>query len=187
MLPEIANLHERMATGGSWLDYRDEISNLHKRATLQCEFIILMEAFANLRKVGSSAFDPETWPKLEKAAAMEYQLFLLREATDTGSVLNPMLMAYVTEREVEAGRLDTASDARTSAINGWQNFGDSSDVENPPSRPGNWLAAGLAIGGIGLWLFGVNEPVSLGRPGPTIIVRRRGPVGRTVGWVESQA
>jgi hypothetical protein len=160
MLDEIATLHARMAEGGHWREWRDEIASLHQSASTQDEFVILMEAFHNLMAVGPAVYDSETWSRVEPVASGEYRLFLAIEAQEGGSMINPMLHDFITKREVEAGRLDPDSDLRTFAHAGGTVLGDSSDLENPPPRPGNWLAGGLALGAVILWLLGVREPVS---------------------------
>lgn len=177
MLPEISTLHDRMARGGNWLDFREEISDLHERATSQDEFVVLMEAFANLQAVGPSSFDLETWSKIEQAANGEYQLFLLREASYGTQSINPILYDYITKREVESGRLDPTSEVRVHAAAGTDVLGDSSDLDDRPSRPGNWLAGGLAIGGVVLWFLGVRDPVS-----PLWLI----PLGFFLGWIPNE-
>jgi hypothetical protein len=170
MLPEIATLHEQMAKGGSWKEFQEKISELHKRATSQDEFVILLEAFANLRSMGPNVFDAETWSKLEKATEMGYRLFLVHEAMGGDQSINPLLYEYVTKREVKAGRLDPTSDIRTSSIAGASVLGDSSALVDRPSRPGNWLAGVL-------WFLGVREPVS-----PLWLI----PLGFVLGWIPNE-
>jgi hypothetical protein len=60
MMPEIASLHERMAKGGDWRIFRDEIAALHAQAKTEEEFVTLLEAHKNLVAVGKFAFDEET-------------------------------------------------------------------------------------------------------------------------------
>jgi hypothetical protein len=177
MLPEIKTLQDRMSKGGNWIEFREEIADLHKRATHQSEFSILMESFAYLMSVGPSAFDSETWTKVEKAARSEYLLFLLSEGSNNSGNINPILYDYITAREVEAGRLDPNSDVRAHAIAGRVGLGDTSDLESRPPRPGNWLAAGFAIAGVILWLVGVREPLS-----PLWLL----PVCLLLGWIPNE-
>ena len=53
MKPEIASLHERMAKGGDWRAFREEIAALHAQATTEKECVTLLEAHQKLVAVGS--------------------------------------------------------------------------------------------------------------------------------------
>jgi hypothetical protein len=44
MKSEIASLHERMAQGGDWRSFRDEIAMLHSEATSEEEYVALLVA-----------------------------------------------------------------------------------------------------------------------------------------------
>lgn len=48
MKPDIASIHDRMAQGGDWREFRDKIAALHAEATTEEEFVPLLEAHSNL-------------------------------------------------------------------------------------------------------------------------------------------
>jgi hypothetical protein len=75
MKPEMASLNERMAKGGDWRQWHDEIANLHASATTDDEYVTVLEAHRNLVSVGKYAFDEDTYAKLLPVAKAEYLIF----------------------------------------------------------------------------------------------------------------
>lgn len=147
MKPEIASLHERMAKGGDWRAFREEIAALHAEATTEEEYVTLLEAHKNLVGVGKFAFDEATYAKLLPIAAAEYRMFLNKEAMENG-VINPVLLERVTRREVEAGRLDPNDDFRQLATAGASVLGDSAELTAHRCKHGDWFFYGIAIAAV---------------------------------------
>jgi len=147
MKPEIASLHERMAQGGDWRAFRDEIAALHAEATTEDEYVTLLEAHRKLVAVGEHAFDAETYAKLLPIARAEYLMFLNKESMENG-VINPVLLDRVTLREVKAGRLDPEDNFRKSAAAAGAILGDSAEITAHRCKRGDFFfygAAGAAI------------------------------------------
>ena len=161
MRDQIASLHDRMMQGGDWKEWRDEIAALHGQAKTQEEFVVLLGSFINLIAVGPAAYDQSTWERVLPVAMSKYKAFLNAEACEGGSQMNPLLLKQIVEREIAAGRLHSDDDYAQFAIAGGNVLGDASDLIHPPPRPGDWLAGGLAIGGILLWIAGVASPYHL--------------------------
>jgi len=143
MKPEIASLHERMAQGGDWRTFRDEIAALHAEATTEEEYVTLLEAHRNLVAVGKFAFDEETYARILPIAVGEYRNFLNKEALEDG-VINPVLLERVTRREVEAGRLDPDDSFRALAVAGASVLGDSAELTAHRCKQGDWFFYGTA-------------------------------------------
>lgn len=141
---EIASLHERMAKGGDWHAFRDEIAALHEKAATEEEYVTLLEAHRNLVAVGKFAYDDETYAKLLPIAAAEYRMFLNKEALENGSI-NPALLERITRREVEAGRLDADDDLRKLSVAGASVLGDSAEETTHRCRRGDWFFYGFVI------------------------------------------
>ena len=163
MHPQISSLHDRMANGGDWRSFRDEIAALHEQAETEQEFVTLLEAHRNLVTVGQYAFDKETYAKLLPIAEAEYRMFLNKEATE-GGLVNPALLERITRREVEAGRLAPDDEFGKLAAAGAAVLGDSREVTARRCRKGDWfffgvlfsagLSAGLAFVPVSpLWLI----------------------------------
>jgi hypothetical protein len=149
MKPEIASLHERMAQGGDWRAFRDEIAALHTQATTKEEYVTLLEAHKNLVAVGKFAFDEKTWPEIRSIAEREYRFLLLREAVEEkGGLINPVLLERVTRREVEAGRLHPDDPLRTDAAAGAQVLGDSAELTAHRCNQGSWFFYGIVVAAI---------------------------------------
>ena len=144
MNQEIATLHERMAKGGDWHAFRNEIAALHDKATTETEYVALLEAHRNLVAVGKFAYDDETYTKLLPIAAAEYRMFLNKEALMNGSI-NPTLLERITRREVEAGRLEPGDDLRKLSLAGASVLGDSIEETTLRCRQGNWFFYGVVI------------------------------------------
>lgn len=160
MKPEIASIHDRMAKGGNWRDFRDEIAFLHEQATTEEEYVTLLEAHHNLVLVGQTTYDPETWARLRALAKGEYKLFLAIESTEHGNI-NPVLLERVTRREVEAGRLDANDDARLMAVAGAKILGDSAELTTSRKRYGDWFFYGMvAAVALAYGLQKIHQPVS---------------------------
>lgn len=143
MNPAIATLHGRMAAGGDWRQFQQEIADLHNQATTEHEYLTLIEAHQNLIRVGEQAFDAETYAKILPVAESEYLLFLNKESVEDG-VINPVLLDRVTRREVEAGRLDSQHPLRLTAEAAAQVLGDSAEHTAHSCRNGNYLFLGMA-------------------------------------------
>lgn len=147
MNPEIASLHQRMANGGDWREFRVEIAALHVKATTEEEYVTLLEAHRNLIAVGKFAYDDETYAKLLPIAAAEYRTFLNKEAMEDG-LINPVLLDRVTQREVAAGRLDPSDEFRTLAVAGASVLGDSSEAAAHRCKQGDWFFCGMGVAAI---------------------------------------
>lgn len=174
MLPDIASLDERMAKGGDWFQFRDEIAALHDRATTQDEYVTLLNAYSNLGHLIEKVFDEERAEKIRAAHTAEYKLFLNKEALENGERINPALLAIITAREVEAGRMDPNDNLRKLAEAGGQVLGDTSYLDAKPPRRGNWATLAIAMVAVILWAFSVRP---LGFSALWLIA-----VGFVVGW-----
>ena len=144
MKPEIASLHERMAKGGNWKTFRDEIAALHKDASTEEEYIVLLEAHRNLVAVGEHAYNHETWSKLLPITRGEYLLFLNVESMED-DLVNPLLLERVTRREVEAGRLSPDDEFRKLAITAANVLGDTGPLNAHACRHGDFFFLGALL------------------------------------------
>ena len=153
MNPQIASIHDRMANGGDWMTFRNEIATLHASALTQAEYVTLLEAFSNLVAVGPAAFDSETWSKLLPIAQAEYKTFLNDEAKEGGERISPPMLDRITAREIAAGRLNESDGLREFA-EAAVILGDTLGIDKLV-RPGNWLFYGTALAAISFWLIGV--------------------------------
>ena len=174
VLPEIAALHERMARGGAWMAFRTEIADLHKQATTQDEYVELLHAHSLLGHLIDEVYDADTAEKIRAAHQAEYRLFLNTEALENGERINPAILAQITAREVEAGRLDPDDDFRQLAAAGGQVLGDSSYLDAKPARRGNWATAAIAGLAVILWALSIRP---LGVSALWLIA-----IGFIVGW-----
>jgi hypothetical protein len=147
MKPEIASLHERIAQGGDWRTFRDEIAALHVGATTEEEHVSLLEAHRKLVAVAKFAYDEETYANLFPITAVEYRMFLNKEAMQDG-LINPVLLERVTRREVEAGRLDPDDELRKLAIAGASVLGDSAEITAHRCKHGDWFFYGMTTAAI---------------------------------------
>lgn len=147
MKAEIASLHERMAKGGDWRVFRNEIAALHAKATTEQEYVTLLETHAKLVAVGKLAFDEETYAKLLPVTAAEYRMFLNKEAIEEG-LINPVLLERVTRREVEAGRLDPNDEFRKLATAGASVLGDTAELTAHRCKHGDWFFYGMVIAAV---------------------------------------
>lgn len=147
MKPEIASLHERIAQGGDWRTFRDEIAALHVGATTEEEHVSLLEAHRKLVAVAKFAYDEETYANLFPITAAEYRMFLNKEAMQDG-LINPVLLERVTRREVEAGRLDPDDELRKLAIAGASVLGDSAEITAHRCKHGDWFFYGMTTAAI---------------------------------------
>ena len=155
MLPEIASLDERMAQGGNWMEWREEIADLYLRATTQEEYLTLLRAHSILGVLADEVYDEDTAREIKKVHHAEYLNFLNREAMEGGEMINPAMLALITEREVDMGRMAPDDDFRQFATSGGQVLGDSSYTTAKPSRRGNWIALAFAVLGVVLWALSV--------------------------------
>jgi len=156
---EISTLQIRMAQGGDWKLFRDEISNLIDVAESQEEYISLLQAYANLIAVGPSCYDEETWEKMHPITQGEYKFFLIKESSNSEGIIDPRVMKYVCEREISSGRMDPDDSFYELAISG-QTIGDPSTSSRSLKRAGNRIAIGFTISAILFWVLGFREPVS---------------------------
>lgn len=156
MLPEIASLDERMAQGGDWMKWREEIADLHKRATTQEEYLTLLRAHSILGLLADDVYDEDNAREIKKIHHAEYLNFLSKEAIEGGDLINPAMLARITEREVEAGRLAPDDDFRQFAAAGGQVIGDSTYTTAKPARRGNWVLAAFAVMAVILWALSVH-------------------------------
>ena len=147
MKAEIASIHDRMAQGGDWRQFRDEIAALHSVATTEAEYVTLLEAHRNLVAVGEDAFDTETYAKLLPITRAEYLMFLNKESMENG-IINPALLDRVTRREVEAGRLDAEDDFRSLAAAGGSVLGDSAELYAHRCKQGDYFFLGMAVAAV---------------------------------------
>lgn len=153
MQPEIASIIDRMAEGGEWHYWREEIAALHKKAITEQEYITLLKAHEILVEVGRHAFDAETYEKLLPIARTEYMWFLSREAMEGGELINPMMLDRITAREVEAGRMSPDDDYREFARASSHIMGDTADLNYHACRNGSWFMAGMGLAGVAIWLL----------------------------------
>ncbi|OYW21041.1 MULTISPECIES: hypothetical protein [unclassified Sphingomonas] len=147
MNPDIASIHDRMAQGGNWRKFRDEIAALHNEAATEEEFVMLLEAHSNLVAVGPHAHDAETWAKLLPITRGEYLNFLNQEALEDGNI-NPVLLDRVTKREIAAGRMAPYNEFASFAAAGAAVLGDSAELTAHACRNGNYFFYGMAVAGI---------------------------------------
>lgn len=152
MKPEIASLQERMAQGGDWRSFRDEIAALHAEAITKEEYVALLEAHRTLVAVGEYSFDEETYSKILPIARAEYLMFLNKESMEDGLV-NPVLLERVTRREVEAGRLDPDDELRKLSAAGAAVLGDSAEITAHKCKQGDYLFYGIAGAAILAWVL----------------------------------
>ena len=157
MQPEIASIHERMAVGGDWHNWREEIAALHEKATTEQEYITLLRAHQILVEVGKHAFDADTYEKLLPIARAEYMWFLSREAKEGGELVNPMMLDRITAREVEAGRMEPHDDFREFAQASGEVMGDSADLNYHACRHGSWFFAGMSAASVATWLLSLSQ------------------------------
>ena len=105
MQQDIATLRDRMARGGDWRAFRDEIAALHMIARTEEEYVTLLEAYSILVAIGEECYSPEVYAKLLPVTRTEYRMMLALEAME-GEDLNLMKLEHITRREMAAGRLD---------------------------------------------------------------------------------
>lgn len=156
MLPEIASLDERMARGGDWMAFSREISELHQRATTQEEHVALLRAHSILGVLAEEVSDKQTASEIKKVHRAEYLNFLNTEAIEHGEMVNPAMLAQITEREVQAGRLAPDDNFRQFAADGGQVLGDSTYLDAKPSRRGNWITLAFAVVAVVLWALSIH-------------------------------
>jgi len=152
MNPEIASLQARMAQGGDWRAFRQEIERLHKQARTQEEYVTLLEAHRNLIAVAEHCFSVETAAEIQKIGEAEYLLFLNIEAME-GDQINPVMLDRITAREVAAGRLDPEGDFRKLAEAGGSVLGDSADLRYDRKLGDSIGIAGLVVGVLAFFLI----------------------------------
>ena len=154
--------------------FRTEIAELHKRATTQEEYVELLHAHSLLGHLIDEVYDADTAAKIHAAHQAEYRLFLNTEALENGEQINPAMLAQITAREVDAGRLEPDDDLRRMATAGSQVLGDSSYLDGKPARRGNWATAAIAALALILWALSIRP---LGVSALWLIA-----VGFIVGW-----
>jgi len=151
MNPEISSLHQRMAEGGDWMKFREEIARLHNEAKTQEEYVTLLEAHRNLVAVAEHCFPPDQCAQIRQIAFGEYKMFLNVEAME-GEMINPVMLERITAREVAAGRLAADDEfrklAEASAL-----LGDSADSRYDRKLGDSIGIAGLVIGAFAFFLI----------------------------------
>lgn len=152
MNPEIATIHERMAQGGDWREFQQEIARLHKKARTQEEYVALLEAHRNLMAVAEHCFDPDKCAEIRRIGEAEYKLFLNVEAME-GDQINPVMLDRVTAREVAAGRMYAEEDFRKLAEAGGSVLGDGADLRYDRKLGDSVGIAGLVIGVLAFFLI----------------------------------
>jgi D-serine deaminase-like pyridoxal phosphate-dependent protein len=158
MNPEIASLHERMAQGGDWKAYQQEIARLNKEARTQEEYVAVLEAHRNLIAVAEHCFAPETAAEIQRIGGAEYKLFLNVEAME-GDMINPIMLDKITAREVAAGRLAPDDEFRKLAEAGGSVMGDSAGMEYD-RKLGDGIGMAGAVLGV-LVFFMVNKTLGV--------------------------
>jgi hypothetical protein len=153
MNPEIASIHERMAQGGNWNEYREEIARLHKEARTQQEYVTLLEAHRNLMAVAEHCFPADQCAELRRIGEAEYKLFLNVEAME-GDQINPVMLDRITAREVAAGRMYAEEEFRKLAQAGGSVLGDSADLRYDRKLGDSIGIGGLIVGGLAFFLIG---------------------------------
>jgi hypothetical protein len=166
MNPEIASIHERMAQGGDWAEFRKEISRLlHDEARTQEEYVTLLEAHRKLMAVAEYCFPPDQCEQLRHIGKGEYLSFLNVEAME-GDQINPRMLNRITKREVESGRMPPDDDFRRFAEDAGSVLGDSADLHYDRKLGDRIGLAGIVLGalafffiskslGIGLFVIGM--------------------------------
>lgn len=153
MNPEIASIHERMAQGGDWSDFRKEISRLlHDEARTQEEYVTLLEAHSNLMAMAEYCFPPDQCEQLRQIGKGEYLSFLNVEAME-GDQINPILLDQITAREVESGRMASDDDFREFAKAGGSVLGDSAGLRYDRKLGDRIGLGGLALGALTFFLI----------------------------------
>jgi hypothetical protein len=152
MNPEIASLHERMAQGGDWMTFREEIARLHEEAKTQEEYVTLLETHKNLVTVAEHCFPPDQCAEIRRIAKGEYKLFLSVEAME-GDEINPVMLDRITAREVAAGRLEPEDDFRKLAEAGGSVLGDSADLRYDRKLGDRIGFAGMGLGALAFFLL----------------------------------
>ncbi len=138
------------------MKWREEIAELHRRASTQEEHVKLLRAHSILGVLADEVYDEGTAREIKKVHHAEYLNFLNKEAIGGGELINPAMLARITEREVEAGRLAPDDEFRQFAAAGGQVLGDSAYTTAKPSRRGNWVALVFAVAAVVLWAASIR-------------------------------
>lgn len=158
MNPEIASLHERMAQGGDWKAFQQEIARLNKEARTQEEYVTVLEAHRNLIAVAEHCFPPDTAAEIQRIGYGEYKLFLNVEAME-GELINPVMLDKITAREVAAGRLAPDDEFRKLAEAGGSVMGDSAGMEYDRKLGSRIAIAGIVLGALAFFL--ISKPLGI--------------------------
>ena len=145
-----AGAAERMAEGGEWRAFQQEIAALHMQASTEEEYVALLEAHDLLVRTGEDCLDGKTYAKILPIAESEYLMFLNKEAIE-GDLINPVLLARVVDREVAAGRLDPDSRFAQLAKAGGAVLGDSAEITAHRCKRGDFLFYGMAGAAVLAW------------------------------------
>jgi hypothetical protein len=170
---EIATLHERMAQGGNWREFQQEIARLHKEARTQEEYVTVLEAHRNLMAVAEHCFPADQCAEIRKIGEAEYKLFLNVEAME-GDMINPVMLDRITAREVAAGRMYAEEAFRKLAEAGGAVLGDSARHEYDRRLGNNIAIAGIVVGALAFFLISI---------GVGIVIFAAGMMG---GWVVNE-
>lgn len=156
MLPEIASLDERMAQGGDWMAFREEIADLHQKATTQDEYLTLLRAHSILGHLADEVYATDIAAEIKNVHRAEYMNFLNKEACEANGIINPAMLGKIVEREIHLGRLDENDDYAQFARAGGQVLGDSTYSSSNPSRNGTWFTLGVCVVAVVLWLASIK-------------------------------
>ena len=180
--PQIADLLLRMMENkpANWAEakgLRDEIIALNHIAKTDEEQTALLFAFNSLMDDAISLVDPESVEQLGKLRAADYRMMLNVQAMTDGFIF-PDKLDYITQREVECGRLASDDDFRMLAVNSMliADLDDSDDgppvAEGPQAMMVSWLPKlnyELGFKRLGLILLGVWEALLLVRCGQVLL------------------
>lgn len=158
MLQEIATLRERIAAGGDWRGFKDELTALHQRATTEEEYVTLLENFVYLVGIADEVFEADVYQRLLPVMRSEYRMFLNFEAMEDDYIV-PVKLERITRREILAGRLNPDDGLRQLAIDSASVMGETANLAIHHCRRGDWLffgAGSAAVVAFGLQYVGLS-------------------------------
>lgn len=100
-------LMERLQSASTldWRATRDEIHELHKRATTSHERGALLAIYTAVMDQVERSGTITDMAEFKEARQQDYNLFLIREATDEAGNIVPETLLAATEREIADGRM----------------------------------------------------------------------------------